>query len=266
MPTLLVLRQGFRASLLPALNLSQLSEFSLVLLQLGVASGQIGAETKTAASVAFVVLAAISTFAIGRSDSIVRALLVGMKRLGLRDLDGGAGEEEGGGSHHGARIMLLGFFRTASSFVADVEANRPELLEDIAVVDFNPVVFETLQKRGLKVVYGDIAQRDTLVHAGAASAEVLICTVPDFLLKGTTNERLIRQLRAINPSATIVAPADLVTDVEALYQAGADYVLVPRFTESSELSAVIEAIDCGTLPERRAALDERVRDRREILA
>ena len=263
-PTLLVLRQGFRASLLPALNLSQLSEFSLVLLQLGVASGQIGAETKTAASVAFVVLAAVSTFAIGRSDAIVRTLLVGMKRLGLRDLDGRAAED--GESHAGARIMLLGFFRTASSFIADVEANRPELLHEIAVVDFNPVVFQTLNARGLKVIYGDIAQRDTLVHAGAAQAEVLICTVPDFLLKGTTNERLIRQLRAINPTATIVAPADLVTDVEALYQAGADYVLVPRFVESTELSAVIEAIDCGTLPERRAALDERAKDRREILA
>ena len=265
-PTLLVLRQGFRASLLPALNLSQLSEFSLVLLQLGVASGQIGATTKTATSVAFVVLAAVSTFAIGRSDSIVRVLLAAMKRLGLRDLDAASGGDDDEGSQHGARIMLLGFFRTASSFVADIEEHRPELLHDIAVVDFNPVVFETLRKRGLKVAYGDIAQRDTLVHAGAASAEVLICTVPDFLLKGTTNERLIRQLRAINPTATIIAPADLVTDVEALYEAGADYVLVPRFTESTELSAVIEAIDCGTLPERRAALDERIKDRREILA
>ena len=265
-PTLLLLRQGFRASLLPALNLSQLSEFSLVLLQLGVASGQIGAGTKTAASVAFVVLAAGSTFAIGRSDGIVRAVLPVMRRLGLRDLDHGTGPDDGGEGLGGARIMLLGFFRTASSFVADVEASRPDLLQDIAVVDFNPVVFQTLKARGLKVIYGDIAQRDTLVQAGAATAEVLICTVPDFLLKGTTNERLIRQLRAVNPTATIIAPADLVTDVEALYAAGADYVLVPRFTESAELSAVIEAIDCGTLPERRALLDGRVRDRREILA
>ena len=90
--------------------------------------------------------------------------------------------------------------------------------------------------------------------------------MPDFLLKGTTNERLVRQLRAGDPTATIVAPADLVTDVDALYKAGADYVLVSRFAESSELCEVLDAIDADALPERRARVDVKVKDRREVLA
>ena len=264
-PTLYVLRQGLRASLLPAINLTQLSEFSLVLLQIGVAAKQIGDETKAATSIAFVVLAALSTFAMGRSDSLVRGMIARLKGLGLRDLDS-PGTSEEGGHGHGARIMLLGFFRTASSLIADLEHHRPETLAEVAVVDFNPVVFRTLRERGVRVVYGDIAQRDTLVHAGAAEAEVLVCSVPDFLLKGTTNERLVRQLRAINPTAVIVAPADLVSDVEALYEAGADYVLVSRFGEANELCSVLEAIDGGLLAERRAQVDDRLRDRREVLA
>ena len=38
-PPLYAMRQGLRASLLPAINLAQVSEFSLVLMQIGVQSG-----------------------------------------------------------------------------------------------------------------------------------------------------------------------------------------------------------------------------------
>lgn len=265
-PTLMALRQGLRASLLPAINLAQLSEFSLVLLQIGITAKHISTTTATAASVAFVVMAALSTFAMNGSDRLVRGALPLMKRLGLRDLDHGRDQEEEGGAHEGARIILLGFFRTASSLVAELETHRPETLGELAVVDFNPVVYKALRERKVRVVYGDIAQRDTLEAASVPKAEVLVCTVPDFLLKGTTNERLVRQLRALNPTATIVAPADLVTDVETLYAAGADYVLVSRFSESGELCDVLDAIDGGSLADRRALVDGKLKDRSEVLA
>lgn len=80
-PTLMALRQGLRASLLPAINLAQLSEFSLVLLQIGITAKHISTTTATAASVAFVVMAALSTFAMNGSDGLVRGALPLMKRL-----------------------------------------------------------------------------------------------------------------------------------------------------------------------------------------
>ncbi len=58
------MKQGLRASLLPAINLAQMSEFSLVLIQVGVAAGQTSAHAASAASLAFVILAVLSTFAI----------------------------------------------------------------------------------------------------------------------------------------------------------------------------------------------------------
>ncbi len=265
-PALYALRQGLRASLLPAINLSQLSEFSLVLLQIGVTAKHIGDQSKASTSMAFVVLAALSTLAMGRSTAITGAVVPFLKRLGARDLDRAGQAEDGGQEHAGARIMLLGFFRTASSLIADLEARSSAVLSDMAIVDFNPVVHQSLTERGIKVVYGDITQRDTLVHAGVGQAEILICTVPDFLLKGSTNERLVRQLRAINPKAVIVAPADLLTDVADLYEAGADYVVVSRLAEATELSQILEAIEGGQLSRRREALDHRLGGRNEILA
>ena len=55
---LYLMKQGLRASLLPAINLAQISEFSLVVIQTGVAAGHIKTETASAASFAFSVLAA----------------------------------------------------------------------------------------------------------------------------------------------------------------------------------------------------------------
>ena len=207
----------------------------------------------------------MSTFAMGRSDVIVRGTVAALKRFGARDIDGDAAAE-GADTGHGARIMLLGFFRTASSLVAELEARRSTFLGDVAVVDFNPVVHRGLTERGIRVAYGDISQPETLIHAGVRNAEVLVCTVPDFLLKGITNERLVRQLRSLNPTAKILAPAELLSDVQALYEAGADYVTVTRLTEASHLYEILEAIEDDLLKSKRDVLASSLEGRSEVLA
>ncbi|MCC8982299.1 cation:proton antiporter [Bradyrhizobium acaciae] len=266
---LYLMKQGLRASLLPAINLAQISEFSLVVIQTGVAANHIGTETANAASFAFVVLAVLSTFAMGRSDQIVRGLIGPLKRIGLRDLDHvgegrGEGGQEGG---HGEirRIVILGFFRAASALISQIERQNQSLLEQISVIDFNPLVFRTLSDRGMHVIYGDISNVDTLVHAGIGKAEIIILSVPDFLLVGADNEKLVRHVRALNPTARIVATADLLTGVDDLYAAGADYVTVTRLSDAGELYSVIEAADAGLLDDKRAELDAQLSDRREVL-
>src|SRR6478672_5692623 len=218
---LYLMKQGLRASLLPAINLAQISEFSLVVIQTGVADHHIAAETANAASFAFVVLAVLSTFVMTRSDEITRWAIGPLKRIGLRDLDHGNGHgEEGqeGGHGEARRIVILGFFRAASALLAEIERQTPVLLEQITVVDFNPNVYQTLISRGLHVIYGDISNVDTLLHAGIAKSEMIILSVPDSLLKGATNEKLVRHVRALNPKAKIIATADLLADVGALYE------------------------------------------------
>src|SRR6195256_2753668 len=84
---LYLLKQGLRASLLPAINLAQISEFSLVVIQTGVSAGHIRTETASAVSFAFVVLAVLSTFVMGRSDQFTKRLIAPLKRIGIRDLD-----------------------------------------------------------------------------------------------------------------------------------------------------------------------------------
>jgi Kef-type K+ transport system membrane component KefB len=264
---LYLMKQGLRASLLPALNLAQISEFSLVVLQTGIAAGHITTQTSSAASFAFVILAVLSTFAMMRSDQITRLLIGPMKRIGLRDLDHGQGREGDHAEGHGdaRRIVILGFFRTASALLAEIERQNTSLLDQISVVDFNPNVFRTLVGRGQHVIYGDISNVDTLVHAGVGKAEIIILSVPDSLLKGANNEKLVRHVRSINPTAKIISTADVLGDVSDIYAAGADYVTVPRLSDAHALYEVIEAADQGLLDAKRAEMDAQLAERREVL-
>ncbi|MEH2492118.1 cation:proton antiporter [Bradyrhizobium sp. AZCC 2230] len=265
---LYLMKQGLRASLLPAINLAQISEFSLVVIQTGVADNHIAAETANAASFAFVVLAVLSTFVMARSDEVTRWAIGPLKRIGLRDLDHGNGHaEEGheGGHGEARRIVILGFFRSASALLAEIERQTPVLLEQITVIDFNPNVYQTLLSRGLHVIYGDISSADTLLHAGIGKSEMIILSVPDALLKGASNEKLVRHVRTLNPKALIVATADLLSDVAELYAAGASYVTVTRLSDAHELFTVIEAAQAGLLADKRAELDARLGERREVL-
>ena len=133
------------------------------------------------------------------------------------------------------------------------------------MVDFSPVAREGLLARKLRVIYGDISQRDTLLHAGIEHAEVLICTVPDSILKGTTNEKLVRLLRGLNPEAKIIATAEELAQVDSLLQAGADYVSVARLREADDLLEAVRAATEGLLPQKRATLQRTLQGRVEVL-
>ena len=263
---LYLMKQGLRASLLPAINLAQISEFSLVVIQTGVAAHHISAETSSAASFAFVVLAVLSTFVMGRSDQVTRALIGPLKRIGLRDLDQTQDADAHEGGHGEARrIVILGFFRAASALLSEIEQRSPALLEQITVIDFNPLVFRTLTDRGMHVVYGDVSNVDTLVHAGVGKSELIILSIPDSLLKGADNEKLVRHVRSLNPTARIVATAEILANVGDLYAAGADYVTVTRLSDAHQLYKVIEAAQAGLLDEKRAETDALLSERREVL-
>jgi Kef-type K+ transport system membrane component KefB len=264
---LYLMKQGLRASLLPAINLAQVSEFSLVVIQTGVAAGHIKTQTASAASFAFVILAVLSTFVMTRSDQITRRAIGPLKWIGLRDLDHSHSRDAGHEDGHGEarRIVILGFFRAASALLSEIERQNQSLLDQISVVDFNPNVFQTLVDRGLHVIYGDISNVDTLLHAGVGKAEIIILSVPDSLLKGANNEKLVRHVRTLNPTAKIISTADLLSDVGDLYAAGADYVTVTRLSDAHELFTVIEAADKGLLEDKRTEMDAQLSERREVL-
>jgi Kef-type K+ transport system membrane component KefB len=263
-PPLYLMRFGHRASLMPTVNLCQISEFSLVIMALGLAAGHVQAGLVAIVAYAFVLLAVDSTYAIQKSENIANWVSHWLKRLRLLDLDEAGGDMEG--DQQAPRIVLLGFFRVASSLLEELRLSRPNLLTELLVVDFNPHVFTELRQRGVRVIYGDITRRETLEHAGVPGAKVIICTLPTSILKGATNLKLLRQLRELNPAARILMHAESAEEAREFYAAGASYVCLARLLEAAEISAALEAASDNLLDEKRAAMIEQLDERSEVVS
>ena len=163
------------------------------------------------------------------------------------------------------RICLLGFSWTASSLLEELRRERPDLLAEIAVLDFNPVVHEKLVQRKIHARYGDITAREVLHHAGVTHAQVIICSLPNTVLKGADNLKILRQLRELNPTAKIIVHAERLADIPQLYAAGASYVTAPRVLEADDLLGAIEAAEKNLLDEKRRNQLKRLADRPEII-
>jgi Kef-type K+ transport system membrane component KefB len=262
-PALYSMRQGYRVSLLPAVNLCQVSELSLVLLALGKLSGDVSENTIGIAAFAFAFLAVGSTYAILKNDLILRKATVHLNKFGLHDLDATAPEAVV--EQKAKRLCLLGFSWTASSLIEEISRDQPSLLAEIVVVDFNPNVYEKLRQRGVRVVYGDITQRDVLHHAGVAECEIIICSLPNMVLKGADNLKMLRQLRELNPDAQIVVHAELLSDIPVLYAAGASFVSAPRLIEALDLLHVVEAAEKKLLDQKRSKQLKQLAGRNEVI-
>lgn len=262
-PVLYWMRLGHRASLLSAINLSQVSELSLVVLALGLQSGQISQTTVGIVSYAFAFLAIASSYALAHTDALLRYGIASLQRIGLKDLGQRNGESVA--PVQLPRIFLLGFSWTASSLLEEISRNEPGLLKQLAVIDFNPHVNQELLRRGVRVIYGDVSQRETLAHAGVGQAEIIISTLPNTVLKGTNNLRLLQQLREINAQAQVIVHAELFADVPKLYDAGASYVCVSRLIEAVDLLGLIRAASEKELEHKRKLLDRELADRHEVI-
>jgi voltage-gated potassium channel Kch len=107
--------------------------------------------------------------------------------------------------------------------------------ERIVAIDFNPETLEQLRADGVMCHYGDIGNAETLRHAGIERAAVVVSSISDWLLQGTTNLRLLHQVRSLAPAARMIVTADTLPAAERLYAEGADYVLIPSVLAAGHL-------------------------------
>jgi voltage-gated potassium channel Kch len=271
-PILYALRLGHRASLLPAINLAQVSEFSIVIAVLGrsLSKPQIDSDVVTIVIMTFAITSVVSTYMINSSHKVQRALSKVLKVLRVKDLDVGEAAPARKESRD-ETVVFLGFFRDASSILYELEAagtavEGQVLLDKVLVIDFNPKVMGELRKRGISCVYGDIAHADTLRHAGIEAAELVVCSITDDVLRGTSNIRMLRNVRATCPTAKVMLTTEHIPHALLLYEAGADFVYIPRLHSASEIARILTDGLAEGFETARAAEVERLSARKEVLA
>lgn len=242
-PILYAMKNGNRVSLLTSINLSQISEFSLVIAALGIAAGHITSDVLTIIVFVFVITSVTSTYMIKYSDMIQKFLSKLVSKIGLKDV--GSQESKNFDSDK-KEIAILGFYTTASSLLNEIEsydkANEDgvSILDKVMVVDFNPEVHKKLLDKRIKAYYGDISHIDTLHHAGIEHAKIVISTIPDSILVGTNNLKILSNIKSVAPDAKVIVTADSPAMAIELFEKGAHYVLVPRVLSAGSLMDVLK--------------------------
>lgn len=227
---------GRRTSFITSLNLSQISEFSLVVAALGVSYGHIEQSLMSLIIYAMAITSVLSSYFIKANHQLY---LIFNRLVTAMGFPSQAAQATADGENDNYPIVLLGYHRGARAVIDKIEEIAPELLKKILVIDFNLEVLKELQERNVTGIFGDISSMDTLDHAHVAFADVILSTIPDMMLKNTSNLELVKTCRMLAPEAVIVATADSVKQMEDLKIGGANEVLLPYSLIGESIAAMV---------------------------
>ncbi|MBI4135836.1 cation:proton antiporter [Candidatus Uhrbacteria bacterium] len=217
-------RNSFRAGL----TVAQISEFSIILVGVGVANGQLDSAILSFITLVGLITIAGSSYLIIYEDKIfprLAPLLSIFERKGKKiDRD-----ETPAGLNFEA--ILFGYNRIGFDILAALQKTKINTL----VVDYNPDVIYALTKDGIPCVYGDITDPEFLNTLSLRNAKICISTIPAL----ATNAVLLNELQLKNPRAIILMTAHQIDDARALYARGASYVIMPHFLGGAHVAQLI---------------------------
>lgn len=229
-----------RTSFMTGVTVSQMSEFSLILGALGVSLGHIPQETASLITAAGAVTITLSSYSLMHADRIFLRLAPFLSFFERRNAyDDGVPNER-----FQKPLVLIGAHRTGESIARHLPP------EDLLVIDFDPEVARDLTERGIDHLYGDIGDPEILERANLEQARLVISTSPDL----RDNLALLAHVRDFPERPRTVVRAETEQEAESLYDAGADYVLLPHITSGQYLGKTL-ALDpaMGILDNLRAS-------------
>jgi hypothetical protein len=218
-----------RTAFFVGLTAAQISEFSLVVAMKGFELGHLSQNDVSVMVIVAVTTIIGSSYYVMHGEKLYALFKKPLKALEFRKPRESAatGSVEGYKDH----IILIGGHRLGENIVKSLI----EIGEDFVVIDFDPQIVNSLKSRGLRVIYGDIAEDDVREAAGFQNARLVISTAPLF----EDNIVVLETAHRSNPKAQVILRAESDADAKALYDRGADYVISPYFLGGEYLGKIL---------------------------
>lgn len=208
------------------LTVAQISEFSIILIALGVKVGHLSSEILLLTTIVGLITIAGSTYLIVYSEKIYSLLSPWLSIFEKKKL-----KKEKMPSEEYNHI-LLGENRIGFSIMRTFKG----LKKNYVVVDFNPERVKKLRLNGINCVYGDVSNVDFLEDLKIDKAKLVVSTIPEI----ETNLMIINKIRSKKSETIIIVTGRQISEVFELYRAGADYVILPHFLGGEYTSNIIE--------------------------
>lgn len=194
---------------------AQISEFSLILVGLGVSLNQVAPSVLSIVTLVGVITIFISTYLIYYSDQLYRILapmLHIFEKKSAREKSVEADKYP---------VIIIGSGRTSYDFIEYFKKEGVTFL----VIDHDPDVIKHLSDEGIVCEYGDASDPDFLEDLKVRDAELIVSTSPDL----ATNHLLLAVAKRGGKGPLVWVVAHRIHNALELYKAGADYVILPHF-------------------------------------
>lgn len=209
-----------------AIHLSQISEFSIILIIFAAASGVIDDRAVAITTLVALITIGLSTYMMKYDDKLYKMFEHILKRFERKNTHSDKQK------HATYPVILFGYHKGGHEFV---QAFR-EMDQRYLVVDYNPDIIEHLEQQGIRHAFGDMTDEEFLEEIGASRAEMVVSTL-DAL---SVNLATLRYLRKHNPHVSFVCHATNYEDAASLYEHGASYVSLPHYIGSERVSNFIK--------------------------
>ncbi|MBW3018287.1 NAD-binding protein, partial [Candidatus Woesearchaeota archaeon] len=218
-----------KVGFLSGLCLSQTSEFSLIIISTGLVLGHVTQSIFGLVILIAIITMVLTTYKVQYDHQLYRKLA---RHLGIFEklMPVKHGLEYIKEERHD--VVLCGYNRIGSL----VYNTLKKLKKDILVIDYNPEVIKKLMNRKIHCIYGDVGDIEIIERMNLKKATMLISTVPET----ATNLLLIKKAKEYNPSIIVLVRESQIDDALALYDQGADYVILPHIIGGEHVSVLLE--------------------------
>jgi len=215
-----------RTNFLVGSSLAQISEFSIIIVALGVTMGHFGEEILSTITLTLIITIALSTYLIIYSNKFYNLLSKFISIFEKKGIKRNRRIQK----HYDT--ILFGYNRIGFNILRAFKKIKKKYL----IVDFNPDTIANLNKMKIPCLYGDVYDPDLLEELPLNKIQLAVSTVPDC----ETNMLLIDTIRSVNPKAIVIVRAHTIRDAFDLYKRGANYVLTPHFLGGEYLSKMVK--------------------------
>lgn len=224
-----MLGYGRRNSFRAGLTVAQISEFSFILIALGIRMGHLSPEILSLVTFVGLLTIAGSTYFILYADVLYRLM---ERPLSVFERKGPKVDDHLSMHADAHDILLLGYERIGLNVLRSLQMTKRSFL----VVDYNLETVRILSGQGIDCRYGDLADGELLDELNFGAAKMIVSTIRDF----DTTVMLVRRARTANPDAIVIVLSQQVDQALYLYEAGASYVITPQFLSGYHTSMLIE--------------------------
>ncbi|MDQ3093722.1 MAG: cation:proton antiporter [bacterium] len=219
-----LLGYGKRVSFKTGINLSQISEFSIVFVVLATSIGLVSNEVSAVITLVAIITIATSTYLMKYDDELFSRF----DKIKLKVFEKERKVKEKHGRKESYDLVLVGFHRGGHEFLHVFRS----LKKRYVVVDYDPHRIESLESEGEPNIYGDVTDPELLEEILLDRSELVVSTITEL----SVNLYLGQWLEKNNPNAVYIVTANSALEAIELYTAGASYVVLPHYIGSEKIS------------------------------